>query len=90
MKCPGCGFDTTVCGPLSAVWHGQNVCLACDMFAKRPKSLDKVSRFELIDETGRRVVLYVDKQKFTLSLQDGGATLKLFATGIVQVTDCQE
>ena len=54
------------------------------------KSIERVTRFELIDETGRRVVLYTVNQKFTLSLQDGGATLKLFATGTVRVTDCQE
>lgn len=42
------------------------------------KSLEKVTRLEIIDETGRAYV--VNKAKLELSLQDDGKTLKIFVT----------
>jgi len=42
--------------------------------------IDRVNRVEVIDETGRAYVKYLDKDQCELvySLQDDGCTLKLF------------
>ena len=46
-------------------------------------NMPNINRFEYIDDTGRVVVVYLDKdEKFTYSVQDNGKTLKLFRTRI--------
>ena len=41
--------------------------------------IDRVNRVEVIDETGRAYVKYLDNnQEVVYSLQDAGCTLKLF------------
>lgn len=64
--------------PLSNSWFGQ--------WFQDTKSLEfpQVSRVEVIDEHGRSYVNY-KATKTTISLQDGGRTLKIFTAGIQDV-----
>lgn len=50
---------------------------------KSDELLSQVTRFELIDKGGRRIVVWDPSIKLTVSLQDGGRTLKVLADGDV-------